>query len=168
MEARGPLSRLRPEKKREMIVLHEDVDLDACLCAAAHPGEVIRLLPADAESLPPHMAGAIVLDHPLGLKGRVDEQGRVHAVALEVCPAGEWDPDLLAEVDEQTSTGRVVTPRFSLADIMAGLRAEDIVQGWHMSGNLDACVVATMVEILRGLNHVYRIRLAAQGREVKK
>lgn len=152
-----------------MIITHVNPDLDACLCvtlAGARP-EQVHFLPAGIEVLPEKcacgvaLAGALVVDHPLGNKGKVDG-GIRHAAASAMAQAALADPGLMAEVEEQDSTGKIAQPRFSLAKILSAIRTEAWVRG--LGGEeLDREVVTAMSRIMRGLNLLYAQRTEAEA-----
>lgn len=149
------------------IVTHVNVDLDAAASVAALIGElgntaVVHFWPSNVFPQPgdpcPCCQEAIgsdwcIVDHPAGDKGRLDADGTRHAALRSTPAASTWDPQILAEVDEQDSTGRVIHPRFSLAAIVAALRR---------SGMGDGDIVRAMLPVFRGLNLLYRDRCEAE------
>lgn len=153
------------------IIIHPNPDLDACTCVAlsgANP-EDVHFLPAGSKDLPdvcPCCSGLLtgqerILDHPLGEKGKLDVDGTRHAAACSMPEAENADPRLLAEVDEQDSTGKTVNPRFALAEILAAIRTE----AWdrNITGSeLDRYVVDMMSRILRGINRLHAKRQDAR------
>ncbi len=151
------------------VIIHPRPDLDACACVAlagVHPRDV-HFLPAGATAVPgtcPCCGIALtgkerILDHPLGEKGRLDADGIRHAAALSMPEAVQANPDLLAEVEEQDSTGRVLQPRFDLATILSGIRSEASDRGLR-DVELDREVVSVMSRLIRGLN-IYHAKQAA-------
>ncbi len=132
------------------IITHCSVDLDAvaCIVAAREAGHTGALCFVPANVTPPD--DAIVLDHPAGEKGRLDADGTRHAAVCAFVEQNnlDWCPRLLAEIDEQDSTGMVKQPRFSLAEILAGLKAT----------NFDDEVCVLMGDIIHGLNYLHRQR----------
>ncbi len=151
-----------------VVVVHPYVDLDACACVAlagVDPQEV-GFLPASATRLPEGLARARVLDHELGLKGRRDPDGTVHAAALSMPEAADvLESDLLAEIDEQDRSGRVERPRFSLGTILAGLRQE-FQAGGLADEALDRAILRVMVPVLRGLLRLERQRCQSAKRDL--
>ena len=147
----------------ERHVVHPNVDLDAVSCIGilgALPEEVF-FLPAGAKELPVELKSARVVDHPLGEKGRLDADGVRHAALLSLPEAKDCDPQLLAEVDEQDSTGRVLQPRFSLARILAALRQEGHGRGLKDEA-LDRELIRVMGRVVRGINSLWANRKAAE------
>lgn len=160
------------------MIVHVNPDLDAVTCVALAEGNLkaasgsraVHLIPAGAKALPVRCpchgtpldpAEERVLDHPLGEKGRLDPDGTRHAAACSMPEAADADPDLLAEVDEQDSTGRVLRPRFSLARVVAGLRQEGASRG--LSGEaLDRYVLDLGGRVIRGLQLLYQARRSAE------
>jgi hypothetical protein len=149
-----------------MLVIHPNVDLDACLCVALAdvPLDSVFFLSASAAELPASLQPSRgqqpvrLLDHPLGEKGRLDADGRRHAAALSMPEASDLQgTDLLAEADEQDSTGRVLTPRFSLSAILSAVRSQMLSQG-HKDEALDRAILDVMVPVLRGLVGLERRR----------
>lgn len=150
------------------VIVHVKPDLDACICitlASALPHDV-HFLPAGITGIPSicpccgkQLTGKErILDHPLGEKGQLDTDGTRHSAAASMPEAGSANPDLMAEVEEQDSTGMVKTPRFSLAGILSAIRTEASDRGLRDVA-LDRKVVSTMSRIIRGLNLLY----TAQG-----
>lgn len=157
---------------KPVVIVHPRPDLDACVCitlAGATPQEV-HFLPAGATEVPSvcsccgkRLTGAErLLDHPLGEKGRLDADGTRHSAAVSIPEAKQADPDLLAEVEEQDSTGLVRQPRFSLARILAAVRTEASERELR-DVELDREVVAAMSRIIRGLNMLHAARESARG-----
>jgi hypothetical protein len=72
------------------------------------------------------------------------------------------DPDLLAEVEEQDSTGLIKQPRISLSRILAAVRTEASNRGIR-DVELDREVVSTMSRIIRGLNLLHAARESARA-----
>lgn len=153
------------------IIVHPKPDLDACACialAGARPQDV-HFLPAGAPTIPSvcpccgdRLTGRErVLDHPLGEKGRLDADGTRHAAAASMPEAVGAHPDLIAEVEEQDSTGRVLHPRFSLADIASAIRKEASERGYR-DVDLDREVIATMGRIIRGINLIHITKQTAR------
>jgi hypothetical protein len=154
------------------VIVHPRPDLDACVCialAGVSPQDV-HFLPAGATEIPsvcpccgkPLTGAERILDHPLGEKGRLDADGTRHSAAVSMPEASEADPDLLAEVEEQDSTGLVRQPRFSLARILAAVRTEVSDRGLR-DVELDREVVSMMSRIIRGLNLLYAARKSAHS-----
>jgi len=152
-----------------IVVVHQGVDLDAVASVQAvrmaNPGAVVRveLLGADATELPGWLRDreVRVLDHDLGEKGTVATDGRRHAALLSMPEAEGWDPYLLAEVDEQDSTGRVRSPRFSLPAILAAIK-QALREEEGLSGSeLDHRVLDAMGLVLRGLVRLHENRQEA-------
>jgi len=111
-------------KNSRRFVVHPCVDLDAVVSLAilgAGPEEIF-FVPAGASELPAELAGARVVDHPLGEKGRLDPDGVRHAAACSLPEAAGASPELLAETDEQDSTGLVREPRLSYARIFQAVK----------------------------------------------
>lgn len=145
-----------------MFVVHPAVDLDAVVSLAllgARPEE-IAFVPAGAKMLPPGLEGARVVDHPLGEKGRLDANGVRHAAACSLPEAEGAHPGLLAEVDEQDSTGTVRCPRISLAEILAAIKATKKAEGLN-GDTLDRAVYEAFRLIVDGLNLLHRKRQEA-------
>lgn len=156
---------------RPAVIVHPAPDLDACVCAAlagAAP-EDVHFLPAGTKAVLEtcpccglRLTGKErLLDHPLGEKGRLDADGTRHAAAAAMPEAVNADPDLIAEVEEQDSTGRILRPRFSLARILVAIRAEARERGLR-DATLDREVVAGMGRVVRGLNLLHAARIAAR------
>lgn len=76
--------------------------------------------------------------------------------------ANQADPDLLAEVEEQDSTGLVRSPRFSLARILAAVRTEASERGLR-DVELDREVVSAMSRVIRGLNLLHGAQESARS-----
>jgi hypothetical protein len=153
------------------LIVHPRVDLDACACitlAGAAP-ENVHFLPAGATEVPSEcpccgkqLTGTErILDHPLGEKGRLDADGTRHSAAMSMPEAVGADPDLLAEVEEQDSTGLVQRPRFSLAHVLAAVRTDASNRGLR-NVELDREVIAVMSRIIRGLNLLHVARQSAR------
>lgn len=155
------------------MIIHQHPDLDAVTCVALTGGYpyAVHMIPAGAQEIPsvcpchgaPLDPGERVLDHPLGEKGRLDPDGTRHAAACSMPEAAEADPDLLAEVDEQDSTGRVLHPRFPLARVLAALREEGRQRGLR-GRDLDYYVLDYGSRLIRGLNLLYAQRRDAKQR----
>ncbi len=87
-------------------VTHPSLDLDTVASLA-----VLGAAPADVAFVP---SAAVtpdpdvwVVDHPVGEKGRLDDDGIRHGAVLSVPEAADLDgSDLLAEVDEQNATAK--------------------------------------------------------------
>lgn len=150
-----------------IVIIHPKPDLDACACvtfAGAMPQDV-HFLPAGATEVPSvcpccgkQMIGVErILDHPLGEKGRLDADGTRHSAAVSMPEAGQADPALLAEVEEQDSTGMVREPWFPLARILSAIRTEASDRGLRDVG-LDREVIAVMSRIIRGLNLLHQAK----------
>lgn len=154
------------------VIIHPHPDLDAVTCCALAgvAPEEVHFLPAGATSIPevcPCCGTRLetevrVLDHPLGEKGRLDPDGTRHAAVIAMPEAGGADPELLAEVEEQDSTGRVQRPRFSLARILTAVRVDVAARGLRDLA-LDREVVAIMSTITRGFNRLHAARREAQS-----
>jgi hypothetical protein len=154
------------------VIIHPHPDLDAATCCAlaGARAEEVHFLPAGATSIPdvcpccgaPLGPDARVLDHPLGEKGRLDPDGTRHAAAIGMPEAAHADPQLLAEVEEQDSTGKVRQPRFSLARVLTAVRTDAAGRGLRDAA-LDREVVGVMSRVIRGLNLMHTARLQAQG-----
>jgi len=143
------------------VVVHPNVDLDAVACIAMLGGDVeVAFVPAGATQLPENLAGARVLDHPLGEKGRLDEDGTRHSALASMPESKTADPRLVAEIDEQDSTGLVRNPRFSLGEIMLAIKT-------YLSGSgldseaFDRAVIAAMAPIIWGINARWARKQAA-------
>jgi hypothetical protein len=156
---------------KPVVIVHPRPDLDACVCitlAGAAPQDV-HFLPAGATEVPEvcpccgkRLTGAErILDHPLGEKGRLDADGTRHSAAISMPESQKADPDLLAEVEEQDSTGLVRQPRFSLARILAAVRAEASERGLR-GEQLDREVISVMSRIIRGLNLLHQAKESAR------
>jgi len=144
-----------------MIVLHPHVDLDAVVCAILSGEQEIKFLPAGAAALPTELAGARVLDHPLGDKGRLDTNGTRHAAACVMPEAETAHQGMLLEIDEQDSTGMVRNPRFSLAELLAAARHTLHERGLR-DEELDLALIETMRPFIEGLNLIHRKRKNAE------
>ena len=108
-----------------------------------------------------HLSGTErILDHPLGEKGRLEADGTRHSATMSMPEAKSAHPDLLAEVEEQDSTGKVENPRFSLASILAAIRTDASNRGFRGT-ELDREVVRAMGAIIRGLNLLHATRKEA-------
>ena len=154
------------------VIVHVNPDLDACTCVAlsgVHPDDV-HFLPAGAPDIP-HTCPCCgmrltgrerVLDHPLGEKGRLETNGVRHAAACSMPEASKADPKLLAEVDEQDSTGLVRTPRFSLAQVVAAVKRDLSAQGYRDAEH-NRLTVDVMSGVIRGLNLLHADRVAAEA-----
>jgi len=154
----------------DSVIIHPCPDLDACICAAlagADSGSV-HFLPAGASAVPrvcpccgKHLSGTErILDHPLGEKGRLSADGTRHSAAMSMPEAANAHPELLAEVEEQDSTGKVEHPRFSLASVLAAIRTDASNRGFRDT-ELDREVVRAMGAIVRGLNLLHAARKKA-------
>ena len=156
---------------RQIVVVHPRPDLDACVCVAltGTQAQDVHFLPAGTVSLPavcPCCGGQLtgserILDHPLGEKGRLEADGTRHSAAVSMPEAVSVDPDLLAEVEEQDSTGKVDDPRFPLARVLAAVRTEASDRG-RRDVELDREVISTMSRIIRGLNLLHVARESAR------
>ncbi len=154
------------------VIVHVNPDLDACTCVAlagVHPNDV-HFLPAGMPAIP-HVCPCCgmrltgnerVLDHPLGEKGRLETNGVRHAAACSMPEASMADPKLLAEVDEQDSTGLVKEPRFSLAQVVAAVKRDLSAQGYRDAEH-NRLVVDLMGVVIRGLNTLHADRVAAEA-----
>lgn len=154
------------------VIVHVNPDLDACVCVAlarVHPADV-HFLPAGMPAIP-HVCPCCgrrltgnerVLDHPLGEKGRLESNGVRHAAACSMPEARQADPKLLAEVDEQDSTGLVQSPRFSLAQVVAAVKRDLSAQGYRDAEH-NRLVVDMMSSVVRGLNLLHADRVAAEA-----
>jgi hypothetical protein len=147
-------------------VVHPRVDLDAVVSLAilgARPEEVF-FVPAGAKELPSELKDARVVDHPLGEKGRLDPNGVRHAAALSLPEARGWSPELLAEVDEQDSTGQVRAPKFSLGAVLAAIKAAIGAESPGLEGEaMDREVYRYFRPIAVGLNLLHRRREEARA-----
>lgn len=157
---------------KPVVIVHPRPDLDACVCvtlAGASPQDV-HFLPAGATEVPSvcpccgkRLTGSErILDHPLGEKGRLDAEGVRHSAAVSMPEAVNADPKLLAEVEEQDSTGLVKQPRIPLPRILAAVRTEASDRGLR-DMELDREVVMTMSRIIRGLNLLHGAQEAARS-----
>lgn len=153
---------------RSRIVTHINVDLDAITCVVMasmkrkEDPEVI-FLPSGAPPEALEGLGEVrVLDHPLGEKGGLEKDGRRRAAVLSMPEISQADPNLLVEVDEQDSTGKVERPRFSLARILAGVRAYHSARGAR-GQDLDYKVLISMRPVIEGLCILYQ-----EEREARK
>jgi hypothetical protein len=159
------------------IVIHPHVDLDACACVAFAGAKVkdVHFVPAGARVLPEtcpccegSLAGARVLDHPLGEKGKLDADGTRHAAACSMPEAHDAPANLLAEIDEQDTLGSA-RARFSLGDILAGLKIEASERGCT-DREVDEAALHHMTAIIRGLvakeRRMVRARRIAAGAEI--
>ena len=134
------------------VVIHPWVDLDAATCVAftGVPIEQVHFLPANLDHLPEELGDARVLDHPLGHKGELEAGEIQHSAAISLPEAADLrESDLLLEVEEQDTLG-FAQPRFSLARILACLRAYYRSQGLE-GEQLDRAILRIMVPILRAL-----------------
>ncbi len=146
------------------VIIHPHPDLDACACVALAGETEVHFLPAGEKKLPvqcpccgKRLTGQErVLDHPLGDKGRLEEDGVRHSAAASMPEASKADPNLIAEVDEQDSTGKA-TPRFSLGQIVAAVRREASERGVR-GVTLDCEVVTVMARVITGLNLAHQDR----------
>lgn len=147
-----------------MIILHPHVDLDAVVCAilSGEEPEKIEFLAAGAKELPAELAGARVLDHPLGEKGRLDGNGVRHAAACSMPEAATAHQAMLLEVDEQDSTGMVRNARFPLGAILAAIKTYLGEQGFEGEA-LDRKAIEAMRPIIEGLNITHRRRKSAEA-----
>ncbi len=138
--------------KIPLAVTHPHVDLDAAACIAllGIPVDDVGFLPASAKSLPEAWQGARVVDHPLGHKGELSPDGTQHSAASSLPEAQDLvGSDFLQEIEEHDSLG-FAPPRFSLAKILAGVRAYYRNQGLQ-DEVLDRAILSTMLVVLRGL-----------------
>lgn len=153
------------------VIVHPRPDLDACVCIAltgATPQDV-HFVPAGATEIPSvcpccgkQLTGTErILDHPLGEKGQLDADGTRHSAAISMPEVFGADADLLAEVEEQDSTGMVRAPRFSLARILAAIRTEASDRGLR-DAELDREVIAVMSRVIHGLNLLHKARASAR------
>jgi hypothetical protein len=152
------------------MIVHQNPDLDAVACVALARARIddVHFVPAThelPESCPCHgrplRADERILDHPAGDKGRLDADGVRHAAVCSMPEAASADPALLAEVDEQDSTGRIARPRYSLGDMIAAIRAEGLAEG--LRGHvLDVYVVEHGARLIRGLQRLYEGRQRAR------
>jgi hypothetical protein len=153
-----------------IIHVHPDLDAITCVALASVDVDYVHMLPAGIEKLPdvcpchgrPLDPRERMIEDPLGDKGRLDPDGTRHAAACAMPEARFADPDLLAEVDEQDSTGKVDQPRFSLAAVMAGLREEGRGRGLR-GQELDYYVLDLGSRVIRGLLALHRARQAADA-----
>jgi len=100
---------------------HPNLDLDAIASLSALGADWIdiELIPAGADQAPD---GLRMVDHPLGEKGILDDDGKQHSAFASLPETADLvDSRLTAEIDEADSTGRVINPRFSLQEIVAAL-----------------------------------------------
>jgi len=102
---------------KPVVIAHPWSDLDACACitlASVSPQDVHFLPMGATEVLSVYpccgkrLTGAErILDHPLGEKRRFGADGIRNSAAILMPEKKQADPDLLAEVEEQDSTGLV-------------------------------------------------------------
>lgn len=150
------------DSPRQLVVIHPWVDLDAAACVALTGVELedVYFLPANAAEIPPEFQNARILDHPLGMKGLLEQDGVQHSAAASLPEAADLvGSDLLAEIEEQDMLG-YAQPRFSLARILACLRsyfADKQLEGEE----LDRAVLRVIVPVLRALAHAERQNRAA-------
>jgi len=138
------------ELEKFTMVSHINPDVDLCACAWACKAKTVILIPANAKELPPDMpASVVVLDHDLGLKGDKKNCAFASFVKKEGIAVS---PDLLEEINEQDTTGKVEKPRFSLAAILAALRKIN---------TSDQECIALMGKILEGINSLWLDRTTA-------
>jgi hypothetical protein len=139
------------------VVIHPWVDLDAAACVALTGVSIdqVYFLPANAEQLPSDLRDARVLDHPLGHKGELEGGEIQHAAAASLPEAADLqESDFLLEVEEQDTLG-FAHPRFSLARILASLRA--YYRGQGLEGEeLDRAILRIMVPMLQALIYTER------------
>ncbi len=153
--------------KLRRVIIHPHPDLDACACVAMSGVDArsVHFLPAGEKVLPAQCpccgekftGEERILDHPLGDKGRLEDgTGVRHSAAASMPEASLADPQLIAEVDEQDSTGKA-TPRFSLGQIVAAVRREASERGVRGAA-LDREVVTVMARVITGLNLAHHDR----------
>ncbi|HLE18149.1 MAG TPA: hypothetical protein VI728_07680 [Syntrophales bacterium] len=137
------------------IVTHVNVDLDAVACAWACGATEIILIPAGAKEIPPEHKDALVLDHPLGLKGDKNTCALwAYRNQLPQDYMAKIANSLVEEVQEQDTIGMVKHPRFSLAHILAALRRE---------GMDDQEIISHFRPILEGINLLDQDKKTAVG-----
>ena len=146
-------------------MVHRVPDLDAVACvvaAGAEPADVL-FLPVNMAALPDGCEDALVLDHPLG---RPRQRDGWRSVLGSMPEAEDWDPDLLAEVED--SVRRQSNPRYTLAEVLAALRSEAIMTGM-VGRQLDRAVLKRMGRVVRGLirNHEALREAARQLQDVE-
>jgi hypothetical protein len=83
--------------------------------------------------------------------GGQDSDGRRHAAVCLMPEAAGFDPDLLAEVDEQDTTGRTTRSRFPLPAIWAATKAQALHEGYRGEKLARECV-RRMGQVIRGIN----------------
>lgn len=147
--------------QNQPIVIHPNVDLDACACVAFSGVQLadVHFVPANAKERPeicpchgkPLSPEALFLDHPLGDKGKRDPDGTVHAAACAMPEAANADPALLAEIDQQDREGNAPA-QFSLGRILNAVRAQASRELGLKGDALDRHLLTVMGMILRGLN----------------
>lgn len=144
------------------VVIHPWVDLDAATCVALTGVAIedVYFLPANAPDVPAHLKEARILDHPLGHKGLLESDGIQHSAAASLPEAADLaDSDLLLEVEEQDMHG-FAQPRFSLARILACVRA--FFRDQKLTGEeLDRAVLRVMVPVIRAIAHAERQKARA-------
>lgn len=155
-----------------LTIIHPHADLDACACVWASLAIDVHFLPAHLRAMPEicpccgedftKRGTPRILDHPLGEKGRLEADGQRRAALLSMPEADGIEPRLLAEIDEQDSTGTVQAPRFSLGELLAGLRQEGIERG--LSGKaLDLDLLETMRRVFQGIQLRHESRQEADA-----
>lgn len=154
---------------KKKIILHPHMDLDACACAWAAGADEVHFLPAHVRDLPAicpcceqalDPTEVVILDHPVGEKGHLDSDGKRRAALCSLPEAKRIDPALLAEVDEQDSTGTIQAPRFSLGELLSGLRQEAIERGLH-GRDCDLDLLETTRRIFQGIQIRYESKQKA-------
>jgi hypothetical protein len=162
------------------VVVHPNVDIDAIACIVATGiGTRVHFVPAGAKELPktcpchnePMTGAERILDHSLGEKGRLEPDGTRHAAAIAMPETDRWDPALLAEIDEQDSTGQVLHPRFALSKILMGVKAY-VASLWELAHPgeevptrfIDENSIMAMRPIIVGLNIIHDRLVDARAR----
>ncbi|MDW8079905.1 MAG: hypothetical protein RMJ16_13580 [Thermoguttaceae bacterium] len=145
-------------------MIHPWVDLDAAACVALTGVAIedVYFLPANATEIPECLKHARILDHPLGLKGFLESNGLQHSAAASLPEAADLaESDFLLEVEEQDMQG-YAQPRYSLARILACVRA--YFRDQKLAGEeLDRAVLRIIVPVLRAIAHAER-----QNRQVRQ
>lgn len=143
-----------------LVVTHPHVDLDAASCVGLHilSGDYtlqdVRFLSGSVKSRPAGYHDAVIVDHPLGTKGKNSALAELPG-AIEIL--GE---DFVAEVDEHDGLG-AAPPRFPLARIFAALRMALRQRGFS-GAELDRQIIDYWTVLLEGISLQERSRKDAE------
>lgn len=137
------------------VTTHVHFDLDAVAsawAAGARDFREIIQIPAGAKTLPPESKDTLVLDHSLGDKGD-EETCAFKALCIKSGLQFEIPEDLINEINEQDTKGRVERPAFGLGMVFAAFRK---------SGMDDGKLFETFVALFDGIREMYLARREAE------